>query len=180
MAGRKAVLTVIPKSRRLNVLGAISQRGVILINYVVSTLNRKKNEGGQGGTNAKDFRSFLLDLAPKLPRGSLLVMDNAKIHHAKLLDDTTWNLLKGQYDLRKIYLPPYSPFLNPIEFVFNHVKALLKGQEFDSEAHFQRLVKQTFLSIDADLAIKFIRHSEDFYEQCQAAIPYDGTILPAE
>lgn len=92
--------------------------------YIIATQNRKDNE--KSGTNAEDFRNFLLDLAPKIPSNSLIVLDNAKIHHATLLEDTTWKLLKTSYSIDKLYLPPYSPFLNPIEYVFNSVKKQIK------------------------------------------------------
>ena len=125
VAGETPTLSVLSKKKRLNCIAALSIKGIEHLKFISSTLQRKENNGGQGGVNAEDFRGFLLDLAPKIPRNSLLIMDNAKIHHANLLDNTVWGMLKTQYGLEKLYLSPYSPFLNPIEYIFNTVKRSL-------------------------------------------------------
>ena len=52
---------------------------------------------------------------------SVLVMDNMKSHYAKAVK----NLLDGSC-VRYIYLPPYSPDLNPIEKLWSKVKAFLR------------------------------------------------------
>jgi transposase len=49
-------------------------------------------------------------LLPKLRRGDVLIMDNLKAHH-----DERVRLLCRDFGIRLIYLPPYSPDLNPIE-----------------------------------------------------------------
>ena len=49
------------------------------------------------------------------------VMDNMKSHHAKAVR----NLLDSS-GVRYIYLPPYSPDLNPIEKLWSTVKAFLR------------------------------------------------------
>ena len=47
-------------------------------------------------------------------------MDNMKSHHAKAVKD-----LLDSSGVRYIYLPPYSPDLNPIEKLWSKVKAFL-------------------------------------------------------
>ena len=49
-------------------------------------------------------------------------MDNARIHHASEARD----YLRDN-NLNYIYLPPYSPDLNPIELVFGVLKRLFRG-----------------------------------------------------
>ena len=49
------------------------------------------------------------------------VMDNMKSHHAKAVK----NLLDSS-GIRYIYLPPYSPDLNPIEKLWSKVKSFLR------------------------------------------------------
>ena len=48
-------------------------------------------------------------------------MDNMKSHHAKAVKE-----LLDSSGIRYIYLPPYSPDLNPIEKLWSKVKALLR------------------------------------------------------
>ena len=68
------------------------------------------------------FKWYLeTDLLPHLNGNSVLIMDNMKSHHAKAVR----NLLDSA-GVRCIYLPPYSPDLNPIEKLWSKVKALLR------------------------------------------------------
>lgn len=72
-------------------------------------------------TNVKVKKHLLKDiLLPQLNSNSVLVMDNMKSHHAKAVK----NLLDSS-GVRYIYLPPYSPDLNPIEKLWSKVKVFL-------------------------------------------------------
>lgn len=74
-----------------------------------------------GGTTVERFKQYLeADLLPHLNSDSVLVMDNMKSHHAKAVKE-----LLDSSGVRYIYLPPYSPDLNPIEKLWSKVKALL-------------------------------------------------------
>ena len=75
-----------------------------------------------GGTTVERFKQYLeSDLLPHLDGNSVLIMDNMKSHHAKAVK----NLLDSS-GIRYIYLPPYSPDLNPIEKLWSKVKAFLR------------------------------------------------------
>ena len=67
------------------------------------------------------IRYLETDLLPHLNDNSVLVMDNMKSHHAKAVKK-----LLDSSGVRYIYLPPYSPDLNPIEKLWSKVKALLR------------------------------------------------------
>ena len=69
---------------------------------------------------------------PCLQVGDIRVMDNLSAHHyegGEILE--VWLEEMG---IELIYLPTYSPDLNPIEFCFNKLKTLLNG-EFQELAH---------------------------------------------
>ena len=75
-----------------------------------------------GGTTVEKFKQYLeYDLLPCLNRDSVLAMDNMKSHHAKAI-----TRLLEQSGIRYLFLPPYSPDLNPIEKLWSKVKALLR------------------------------------------------------
>lgn len=75
-----------------------------------------------GGTTVEWFKWYLeTDLLPHLNGNSVLIMDNMKLHHAKAVR----NLLDSS-GVRYIYLPPYSPDLNPIEKLWSKVKSFLR------------------------------------------------------
>ena len=54
---------------------------------------------------------------------SLAVLDNATIHHSDIIVD-----LVQDSGARIVYLPPYSPDLNPIELMFSLYKKSLKRE----------------------------------------------------
>ena len=54
----------------------------------------------------------------------VFILDNARIHHYSRVAE-----LKNELGIELLYLPPYSPFLNPIENCFSKWKnTVLRGQ----------------------------------------------------
>ena len=60
-------------------------------------------------------------LVPSLSEGDIVVMDNLPAHKV----DGVRKLIEAA-KARLVYLPPYSPDLNPIEMAFAKLKALLR------------------------------------------------------
>ena len=58
-------------------------------------------------------------LLPELPKNSVVVMDNATFHKRQAIIT-----LLNQHGHSVLWLPPYSPDLNPIEKTWAHIKAL--------------------------------------------------------
>ena len=84
-----------------------------------------------GGVSAETFDHFVINaLLPKLQpfNGanpcSIVVLDNASIHHASDMLPYIRNAGCLIY-----FLPPYSPDLNPIEYLFSKVKSVLKAND---------------------------------------------------
>ncbi len=76
----------------------------------------------EGSTTREVFEVYLEhSLAPALRPGQVVVMDNLSAHKGgrvrKLVEERGCEL---------VYLPPYSPDLNPIEEAFAKLKALLR------------------------------------------------------
>jgi len=73
--------------------------------------------------NAESFERFLKTLLKHRSRGKrlVLVLDNAKYHHARAL--LPW-LQRQRKVLTLLFLPPYSPDLNPIERVWKLTRRL--------------------------------------------------------
>lgn len=75
-----------------------------------------------GAVNGDVFEAFVEQvLVPQLKPGDIVIMDNLSSHKRarirELIEATEAVLL---------YLPPYSPDLNPIEMVFSKIKRLLR------------------------------------------------------
>jgi transposase len=75
-----------------------------------------------GAVNGSLFRAYTEQiLAPALTPGDIVFMDNLSSHKVAGIREA----IEGR-DARLLYLPPYSPDLNPIEQVFAKLKALLR------------------------------------------------------
>ena len=73
--------------------------------------------------NKNAFLCFLeTTLLPTLARGSVLIVDNWSVHHG---DDIRELVYACGCEL--LYLPTYSPDLNPIEHLFAKIKAFIKA-----------------------------------------------------
>ena len=70
--------------------------------------------------DAQVFLDFLKNVLKQYPTGRILViLDNARIHHAKLLEE----FLEANKDRLELwFLPPYSPNLNKIEALWKWLK----------------------------------------------------------
>lgn len=70
--------------------------------------------------DARVFLGFLKNVLKEYPKGKIvMILDNAKIHHAKLLQEF---LEENQERLSLVFLPPYSPNLNKIEELWRWLK----------------------------------------------------------
>ena len=65
--------------------------------------------------NSALFSKFILELP--FPAGTVLLLDNASIHHSNVVKESM--RLKGY---KPLFVPPYSPELNPIELLFGLTK----------------------------------------------------------
>ncbi len=104
-----------PRNHRTNltVVGAIALDGIrCLMAY-------------EGGTTRKAFLHFVRDaLVPSLKSGDVVVMDNLGAHYSEGVREAI-----EAVGASVLYLPPYSPELNPIEHTWSKLKALLRRAE---------------------------------------------------
>jgi transposase len=76
----------------------------------------------EGPTTREVFETYLEQLlAPSLELGQIVVMDNLSSHKGGRVKD-----LIEERGCKLVYLPPYSPDLNPIEEAFAKIKVLLR------------------------------------------------------
>ena len=86
----------------------------------------------EGTINDTKFEEFIkLSFLPLINpfnwsnKHSVVVMDNASIHHV----DNVHDLIENQANTKLIHLPPYSPDLNPVQEVFSQVKSIMKQND---------------------------------------------------
>ena len=86
----------------------------------------------EGSVNGETFEAFLKShLLPILQPFnwsnplSVVIMDNASIHHV----EGVRKIVEDQAGARLLFLPPYSPDLNPLEEAFSQMKSIMKENE---------------------------------------------------
>jgi hypothetical protein len=81
---------------------------------------------------------FEKHLLREVKKGTIIVLDNARFHRKSVLPD-----LAKRYGCEVLFLPPYSPDLNPIEFKWAWVKQRLRKGLFDFDC-FELALWDTF------------------------------------
>jgi len=130
------------RGKNLSVLGAIALEGVVA---------HTSKEGAM--TRADVERFFEVDLLPQLLPGSVLVLDNASIHKGGNIE----RLATGA-GCRVLYLPPYSPDLNPIELIWSFVKRQVRRDGPRDEASRRVCVAEALAAVTEDLVKSCFRH----------------------
>jgi transposase len=76
-----------------------------------------------GAVNGDIFEAFVEQvLVPDLRQGDVVIMDNLSSHKRQRIRE-----LIEDAGARLVFLPAYSPDLNPIEMVFSKIKQLLRS-----------------------------------------------------
>ncbi len=125
----------------LTTLGAMSRQGMVAAMTVESA------------TDSDVFEAFLEQvLCPKLKAGDVVVMDNLSVHKA----DRVRELIEGSH-ARLLYLPPYSPDLNPIEKAWSKFKQFLRSAKARTSDALDLAVTAALESISAENATAWFR-----------------------
>ena len=78
----------------------------------------------EGATDARVFEAYVEHfLAPSLREGQVVVMDNLGAHRPKRIRE----LIEAR-GAQLVFVPSYSPDLNPIEQAFSKIKSILRKQ----------------------------------------------------
>jgi transposase len=117
------------RAKRTNVIGAWSAgKGLFVTRtYEDITVNRER------------FINWLrTDLVPHLSKGKIVIMDNASWHKGA---EITEIIQKTEATL--LYLPPYSPDLNPIEHAWANLKHFIKKLTHTTLTTIEKIHKYT-------------------------------------
>ncbi|CEP09554.1 hypothetical protein [Parasitella parasitica] len=132
-------------AKTTTILGATCAFGVVNIKVrrprVMPTSKKRKTAGSSGqaqtqskGTVTGHYFNFIsdtmdeMDKHPEIFKDNYLIMDNAPIHTNDAI-----KLLNESRGYRCVYLPPYSPDLNPIEQFWSICKSKLKREKLLKE-----------------------------------------------
>ena len=99
-----------------------------------------------GAVNRDVFEAFVEQvLVPELHPGDLVVMDNLSSHKG----DRTPKLIRAA-KAELVYLPPYSPDLNPIELAFSKIKQRLRSLACRSIDRLWNVMQSVLDAVTAD------------------------------
>jgi len=89
--------------------------------------------------DSKTFIEFLKVVLKEYPEGKIcMILDNVRFHHSKMVQE----FLQTHSRLKFLFLPPYSPDLNPQEWIFKWFrKEVTHNHNF---ATFDSLVKASY------------------------------------
>jgi len=108
----------------------------------------------EGPTTREVFEAYLEQvLAPSLKPAQIVVMDNLSSHKGSRVRE----LIEGR-GCELIYLPPYSPDLNPIEEAFAKIKTLLRRVEARTREALMEAMGWSLDAVSASDARGFFEH----------------------
>jgi transposase len=130
------------KGSRLNTIGALSRAGL------------EATWCFEGTLTSSVFLTFLTQiLLPRLKPGQTIVLDNASPH----CQSQVAAVLK-KASVSVLYLPPYSPHLNPIELCWSKVKNFLKRAQARTKETLSQSLQDAIAQINSEDSQAWFRH----------------------
>lgn len=93
-------------------------------------------------------------------------MDNAPIHNHEEIEKLITN--RGY---RCVYLPPYSPELNPMEQFWSLVKNTVKRSKFNDKEDLFTRIRDACNEVPREIITKSVEHSIRCFENCRNKEP---------
>ena len=134
--GGKRAVAFEPKNtgKNITIVGALGIYGVIAVMYCLCTLN------GSG------FLTYIEKyLVPCLRPGQIVIMDNVNFHCSSEVEKAI-----EQAGCTLVFLPPYSPELNPIENMWSKIKAYLKSKMPKTLSDYHVALNEAFNEVTDD------------------------------
>lgn len=126
----------------ITMLGALSAAGL----SALMTVN--------GATDGDVFTAFVREvLAPTLRKGDIVVLDNLGAHRSAAARKAV-----EARGARLVFLPPYSPDMNPIERCWSKIKTALRAAKARTRQALEEAIKQAIVTISVSDARAWFKH----------------------
>lgn len=139
------LVTPVPQGhwKVLTTIAALTRRGILAAVTV------------DAATDTEVFSQFVKEaLVPALRPGQVVVMDNLSSHKTAGIREAI-----EAVGCRALYLPPYSPDLNPIENAFSKIKSRLRTLAARTVAALGEAIQNALATITESDALGFFRHA---------------------
>ena len=141
--GKTPVIERPARGRRLNLIGAIALDGVRALRPLT------------GYVDGDTFLEFLRDdLGPALNDGDIVIMDGPSIHKVAGVAE-----ILAEFGATALYLPAYSPELNPIEMTWAWLKKRVRDLPTRTLRLLRGLVDNLWEQVTPSLCACWIRHA---------------------
>jgi transposase len=108
----------------------------------------------EGAMNSTVFEAYIRDVfAPTLQPGDIVGMDNLSAHTAADIEP-----LIAARGAQLVYLPPYSPDLNPIEKCWAKLKAFLRAAKARTFDDLIKAIATALRAVSTQDALNWFRH----------------------
>ncbi|KAG2207889.1 hypothetical protein INT47_010873 [Mucor saturninus] len=171
---RAEVIQPLTRAKTTTILGAISPYGIVNVKIRVpysAASKKRKTVGGSKmqksiGTVTGHYFNFIASTIDVMDRheefkGHYIIMDNAPIHTS---DNIRKFIESRGYGC--VYLPPYSPELNPIEQFWSVVKSKLKREKLLEAENLNTRITEACQNVLISDLKGFCRYSESKFETC--------------
>jgi len=126
----------------VTMLGALSATGLSALMTV------------DGATDGEVFAAFVREvLAPTLEPGDIVVLDNLGAHRCAAAREAV-----EARGARLVFLPPYSPDLNPIERCWSKIKASLRGAKARTREALEAAIRRAIAAVTESDARAWFKH----------------------
>ena len=146
---------ILVRGTRYSCIPIISMKGIHDIHIITGTMDGARFENFLTTTLLPILQPFNY-----LNPCSVVIMDNASVHHVAEVED----LIENQFGARLVFLPPYSPDLNPAEEVFSEVKSIMKQNNalFQVTTNPRFLLATAFSMVTKEDCLKFIIQDNNY------------------
>ena len=110
--GKTPVVRLTAKRNKINMISSITNRGKVRFMLYRETMT------------AKVLIKFMSRLIKDSPRKVFLILDNLRVHHSKVVQK--W-LKTNEEKIKVFFLPPYSPEINPDEYLNGDLKQRIRS-----------------------------------------------------
>ena len=110
--GKTPIIRLTTKRNKINMISAITNRGKVRFMLYRESMT------------SKVLIKFMSRLIKDSPSKVFLILDNLRVHHSKVVQK--W-LIENKEKIRVFFLPPYSPEVNPDEYLNGDLKQRIRS-----------------------------------------------------
>ena len=116
--------------------------------FAFYSINGKNLIDFMESSKAENVCEFLVKIVEQNPKTKIiLILDNSRSHHA----DKTVRKAR-ELKIKLVFLPPYSPDINPVEFVWKTIKREVSVRIIQSKEHLRNIIKNEFMKVEKSLS----------------------------